>query len=114
VHEGAVLHMRSAKRQAELDRRLVSFLPADITWAYAALVALGLLGLPAAWRWWARVWPFESAGEYRNATGYWAARIIRGAVFALLFLPVVAVFAGPVSIFRLLTRRKPMAQGQPA
>jgi hypothetical protein len=65
-----------------------------------------LLGLPVAWRWWARVWPFETAGEYRNATGYWAARLIRGAVFALLFLPLVAVFAGPVSIIQMLTRRK--------
>jgi hypothetical protein len=106
VHDGAVLHMRSAKRQSELDRRLISFLPADITWLYAALVAVGLLGLPVAWRWWARVWPFETAGEYRNAAGYWAARVIRGAVFALLFLPLVAVFAGPVSIFKMLARRK--------
>jgi hypothetical protein len=114
VHEGAVLHMRSAKRQAELDRRLISFLPADITWGYGALVALGLLGLPVAWRWWARVWPFETAGEYRNATGYWAARIIRGIAFALLFLPLVAVVAGPVSLFRMLARRKHVEQGPAA
>ncbi len=110
IHEGAVLHMRSAQRQAELDRRLISFLPADITWGYGALIALGLIGLPVAWRWWARVWPFEIAGDYRNATGYWAARLIRGVVFALLFLPLVAVAAGPVSIVHMLTRRKHAAQ----
>jgi hypothetical protein len=114
VHEGAVLHARSARRQAELDRRLVWFLPADITWAYAALIALGLLGLPVAWRWWARVWPFEAAGDYRNATGYWAARVIRGIVFALLFLPLAAVFAGPVSILQMLTRRKQIGQERTA
>ncbi len=105
VHEGAVMQLRSAGRQAELDRRLLSFVPADVTWIYGALVMLGLIGLPVAWRWWARVWPFESATEYRNALGFWAARVIRGVVFALLFLPVVAVFAGPVSISNALKRR---------
>ncbi len=107
AHEGAVMHLRSASRQAELDRRLISFLPADVTWLYGALVALGLIGVPVAWRWWARVWPFEAAAEYRNALGYWAARLIRGCVFALFFVPLVALIAGPVSIFQKLVQKRP-------
>jgi uncharacterized membrane protein YfbV (UPF0208 family) len=76
-----------------------------VTWVYGALIALGLMGLPVAWGWWARVWPFEAAHDYRNALGYWAARVIRGAVFAFVFLPLVAVFAGPVFLFRALATR---------
>lgn len=105
AHEGAVMHMRSAQRQMELDRRLLWFLPADVTWITGVLIALGLLGLPVAWRWWARVWPFEAAADYRNALGYWAARTIRGVVFAVVFLPLVALFAGPVSIFERVAGR---------
>ena len=109
VHEGAVMHLRSASRQAELDRRLLPFLPADVTWIYGTLFVLGLIGVPVAWQWWARVWPFEAAHEYRNALGFWAARAIRGAVFAFVFLPLVAVFAGPVFIFRALGTRRSRA-----
>jgi hypothetical protein len=104
VHEGALLHMRSARRQAELDRRLLPFLPSLVSWSYVALFALGLTGLPVAWGWWAHLWPIENAKDYHNAVGYNAARAMRGLAFGLLFLPAVAIAAGPTAIGRAIAR----------
>ena len=109
THQGAMAEFRSASRDVELSRRLLPFLPSSAQWTYAALILLGLIGLPVAWRWWSRVWPAEQASEYPNALGYGAARGARGLAFALLFLPLVALAAGPTAILgrlRGLVRRK--------
>lgn len=110
VHEGAVMHMRSARRQTELDYRLISFLPALLQWGYAALVLVGLVGMPVAWRWWGRLWPAETATEYVNRLGYYAARAIRGLTFATLFLPVTALAAGPVAVIGWFRQTRPTKQ----
>ena len=44
----------------------------------------------------ARRWLAEYAGE----AGYWAARIVRGAVFLLIFLPLTAPVAAPYNVVR--------------
>jgi hypothetical protein len=106
VHDGAVMHLRSTSRQTELDRRLISFLPALVQWGYAALLAVGLMGLPVAWRWWGRLWPSEKASEYQNRLGYGAARLIRGLAFATLFLPLSALAAGPVGVLEVLRGKR--------
>jgi hypothetical protein len=46
------------------------------------------------------VWPPEMAGEYAGRTGFWAARIVRGGIFLLLFLPLTAPVSAPIAIVR--------------
>jgi hypothetical protein len=92
--------LRSAERQQELDWRLIPGIPSDFQAGYLVLVLLGLIGLPIARAWWQRLWPPETAEEYAGRTGYWAARIVRGAVFVLLFLPLTAPAAAPLNLWR--------------
>ena len=47
--------------------------------------------------WWRRMWPPEAASEYAGRAGYWAARMVRGAVFLFVFLPLTAPVAAPYS-----------------
>jgi hypothetical protein len=67
---------------------------------YLVLVLLGLVGAPASRAWWQRLWPPESAADYEGRTGYWAARMVRGGAFLLLFLPLTAPVAAPLSLWR--------------
>lgn len=104
VHTGAIGTFRSVDRQAEFDRRLVSFIPSIAQWGFGSMLLLGLLGLPMSLRWWNRVWPRESAADYANAFGYWAAKAVRMAVYALVFMPLSAVLAAPMAAVAVLTR----------
>lgn len=104
VHQGAVANFRSMDRQTELDRRLVPFVPSVVQWWFGGLWLLGLVGAPLAWRWWARAWPAEQAAEYPNAFGFWAARSVRGSIFVVLFLPLVAIVSAPLTIWTLMGR----------
>jgi hypothetical protein len=90
----------AGERQRELDRRLLPGIPAVVQIGYAALMVLGLLGMPVAWAWWARVWPPEAASEYAGRGGYWAAATVRGLVFLLAFLPMAAIAAAPYNLAR--------------
>jgi hypothetical protein len=92
--------VRSAERQQELDQRILPGIPADFQFGYLALIVLGLFGIPVSRAWWRRLWPPEAAGEYAGRAGYWAARIVRGAVFLLLFLPLTAPFSAPYAVVR--------------
>jgi hypothetical protein len=94
--------MLSAERQQELDRRLVAGIPSDIQTGYLLLAFLGLLGLPVSRAWWQRLWPRESAAEYALRSGYWAARVVRGGAFLLLFLPLTAPATAPLNLWRQL------------
>jgi hypothetical protein len=95
--EGSV---RSAERQRELDQRLIPGIPSDVQIGYLILILVGLCGLPLARTWWGRLWPPESASEYAGRMGYWAARAVRGGAFLLLFLPLAALVATPLSWLR--------------
>ena len=82
---------------------------------------LGLFGVPISRAWWRRLWPPETASDYAGATGYWAARIVRGGAFLLLFLPLTGPVSAPLALarqawdvvtlparlWRRLTRREP-------
>ena len=95
---GVHMDLRSKIRQIELDRRWLPGLPSFLQTAYALLMALGLAAWPTSARWWGRIWPAEVRGEYGAGTGYWAARAIRGLVFVVLFVPLVAVVAFPFQV----------------
>jgi hypothetical protein len=121
-------NLRSAERQQELDRRLLPGVPSTWQVVYVALAFIGLFGVPQSRAWWQRVWPPEDANEYAGRIGYWAARIVRGAAYALVFLPFTAPvaapynlfrqvaegLAGPVRLLRWLTGRKTRGAEQPA
>ena len=102
VTMGLHASMRSAERQVELDQRIIPGIPADFQIGYFVLVVLGLLGVPVSRAWWRRLWPPEAATEYAGRTGYLAARIVRGSVFLLLFLPLTAPMTAPLNIGRQL------------
>jgi hypothetical protein len=100
VTAGVQASVRSAERQQELDQRFVPAIPSDLQIGYLAFIVLGLIGFPVSRVWWRRLWPPEVAGEYAGAAGYWAARIVRGAVFLLVFLPLTAPVAAPYNVVR--------------
>lgn len=79
------------ERQRELDARLLPGIPSLVQFGYIAALVAGLIGLPYARRWWNGLWPREERAEYAGALGYYGARLARGAIFLLLFLPL----AGP-------------------
>lgn len=89
-----------ADEQRALDRRLLAAIPLAVQMGYLAAVAVGLLGLPVARVWWARIWAPEQAADYAGRGGYWAACAVRGLAFVLLFVPAVAVVAAPSSLAR--------------
>ena len=89
-------NLRNAERQQELDQRIVPGIPSDVQFAYLGLLLLSLMGLPVVRAWWRRIWPPEQGAEYTSRSGYWAARLIRGAVFLFVFLPIAALPAVPV------------------
>ncbi len=108
--------LRSVVRQREIDRRVLPFLPSSAQLVYALLFALGLIGVPTAATWWRRIWPPENPGEYSNAAGYHAARLIRAAVFLLAFVPLAAVLAAPQTLIAWLAhpfRRRNAAGAMP-
>lgn len=101
-------HMTTTAHRRELSLRVVPMVPSSWQAIYGAALLLGLLGLPAARRWWSRLWPAESRAEYGGAGGYWAARVLRLAAFALVFLPVTgpaAVVASAVGALKGLAGR---------
>jgi hypothetical protein len=91
-------NLRSAERQQEIDRRLLPGIPSTWQVVYVVLAFIGLFGVPLSRAWWQRVWPPEDANEYAGRIGYWAARIVRGAAYALVFLPLTAPAAAPYNL----------------
>lgn len=97
---GVLMELLPAERQRELDQRVLPGISATAQIGYLALVVLGLLGMPVARNWWARIWPPEAESEYAGRSGYWAACVVRGLVFLAVFMPVTAVATGPYSLAR--------------
>jgi len=100
VTAGVHASLRSAARQRELDQRILPAIPSDLQIGYVVFIVLGLIGLPVARGWWRRIWPPEVRTEYAAESGYWAARVVRGAAFLLVFLPLTAPIAAPYNIVR--------------
>jgi hypothetical protein len=90
---GMKASLTRSTRQAELDRRLVPFIPSAIQIGYLALMAAGLFALPVLGAWWRRIWPEEEAAEYGSAVALFLARAARWAAFAALFVPLAALAA---------------------
>ena len=78
-------------RQRELDRRLLWWVPSAWQYGFALALLAGLLGLPVALGWWRMIWPEEVRDDYADKFGFYAARLVRLALFVLLFLPVVGL-----------------------
>ena len=81
----------SMARQRELDRRLLWWVPSAWQYGFALALLAGLLGLPVALGWWRMIWPEEVRADYADEFGFYAARLVRLALFVLLFLPVVGL-----------------------
>jgi hypothetical protein len=100
VTAGIEANVRSAGRQQELDQRFIPTIPSDLQIGYLVFIVLGLIGLPTSRAWWRGLWPPENAIEYAGEAGYRAARLVRGTVFLLVFLPLTAPVAAPYTIVR--------------
>lgn len=103
-HEGATAYFRSASRKAELERRLVPYVPSAVQLLYGGLLLLGLVGVPVSWRWWRRLWPEEKASDYPSRTGLVAARVVRAFAYGALFMPLAALVAAPAMAGALIKR----------
>ncbi len=101
------LHLVSSARQRELDRRLIHWLPSWATWGYLTALLLGTLGSAVSWAWWAKLWPPETLADYPRAIGYHAARTVRMIAYVLVFMPLVALAALPMSAVGMMARRQP-------
>jgi hypothetical protein len=100
VVTGVQVSLLGAERQRELDRWLLAGIPAALQTGYIVAVVIGLLGVPVARAWWAMIWPPEAASDYASRGGYWAACVVRGLAFVLLFMPLVAAVAAPYNLAR--------------
>lgn len=98
VASGLRLDLTSRARQRELDARIVPGIPSLVQTGYLILFFVGLGGLGVARAWWQRLWPLEIRADYPRRSGYWAARAVRGTLFVLVFMPLVAVVSGPIAL----------------
>lgn len=93
-------------RRSELARRLLSGIPSLLQLGYVATLVLGLMSWPASSGWWRRIWPPELPAEYGASTSYWLARMARGVLFALVFLPLAAIPGLVATVLMLIGARK--------
>jgi hypothetical protein len=100
ITSGAEAVVTSRERQAELEARWITWLPSSLQFAYLGSMVLGLFGLPVALGWWRRIWPPEAREEYGNGAGYQAARVVRGLIGFLLFVPLVAIASAPLQVVK--------------
>lgn len=106
---GLDLSVRSSARERELAWRIVPGVPSAVQLGWLAAMLTGLLGLGEASRWFARWWPAEARGDYAGRFGWHAARIVRGALFWLLFLPAAGL---PAMLGGLAARLRPDRQSR--
>lgn len=83
--------LRDESRQTELDRRIIPGILSSLQMSYLLALASSLVGLGTGWSWWTRIWPAEDRAEYGSYIGYALARLVRGLVFVLVFLPLVGL-----------------------
>lgn len=104
VASGLELDLRSRLLQKELDLRIIPGISSNVQIGYLCLWVFGVFGFRVAQGWWRRIWPLEDRADYPRRTGYWAARIVRGAAFWIVFMPLVAVVTAPITAFQSLWR----------
>lgn len=92
-------HVNSGHRQRELDSRIIPGVPGWAHLFYFGGIIAGLMGLGVAREWWTYVWKKETRGDYTNAAGYYAARVVKFLIFVLIFLPIVGLPAFIVGVF---------------
>lgn len=102
ITKAVEVHAREAKIQTERDGRIVSWLPSAVHVIYLGAFVVGLFCSPVSRGWWQRVWPRETRADYKGVIGFWAARLMRGLAFVLLFMPVAGVPALPVMTWRIV------------
>ena len=100
VASGLRLDLTSRERQRELDARFIPGIPSLVQVGYLVFFVIGLGGLGVAREWWQRIWPLEARADYARRAGYWSARVLRGAAFIFLFIPLVAVISAPIALVR--------------
>ena len=98
VVSGVEASLRDRARQTELDRRLFPSVPSLVQWVYLGLLALGALGHRVARGWWAGIWPPEARESYGGAFGFLSARLVRGAVYGALYMPLVSLASAPMAV----------------
>lgn len=102
--EGMSAFVRNKDREREHALRVIPGIPSIAQIMYAFGIFAGLMGLGTARSWWRSIWPPENRSEYAGTFGFWAARIVRGAAFVLLFLPLFGIPAVIWSVLRPLLR----------
>jgi hypothetical protein len=91
VVEGVEAVTRDKRSEREFDMRLFSWLPSTYQFLYLGGLVAGFLGFAVVRQWWQRLWPPERREDYRNNFGFQAARVVRGLVFIVLFLPIAGL-----------------------
>ncbi len=94
-------YLLSASRRNELAARLIPGIPAIPQLGFLAALLAGLPGFAQLRRWWALVWPPEARTEYGAAAGYMAAKAVRETLFAVLFMPLLGIWATLWQLARL-------------
>jgi hypothetical protein len=105
VAGGLQLDLRSREHQRELDDRILPGIPSGVQFAYIGFWVLGLFGFSVARGWWQRIWPLEAPTDYPRRSGYRAARVLRQAVFVMIFIPLVAMVSAPVALLQSVRRQ---------
>ncbi|MEZ5817527.1 MAG: hypothetical protein R3D44_10625 [Hyphomicrobiaceae bacterium] len=85
--------MVTAARQNELGRRFLPGVPSVVQMGYLVALAVGLMAFATVNSWWRRIWPTEAGGDYESRAGLMLARLVRGAVLILVFVPAVGLAA---------------------
>ncbi|MBI1383696.1 MAG: hypothetical protein GC150_02115 [Rhizobiales bacterium] len=105
--------LASRARLEELRLRIVPWAPSWLQFGYLALIAMGLLAIPTATRWFHALWPPLPLSVHRSDAELVARRGGRILVFLFAFLPVVALAAVPVEVARLARAITARMDGEP-
>lgn len=107
VVKAAEVYARDEARERELDARIVPGIPSAVQYYYLGSLIAGLISWQVSMSWWRRIWPPEQRQDYAGRIGYVAARGVRFAACAGLFLPVIGLPAllwlGVLQIWTVIT-----------
>ncbi len=101
--EALRLRLPSRVRQREIDRRILPWLRSDLQIVIGLILLSGVVTLPVQLSWWRSLWPAEIRQEYAGFGGYALAVLARWLGFAIFFLPLAALPAIPLAVWRLFS-----------